>query len=202
MPTYSKTITVKSDIQDTFDFVADFRNLDKWNPHDIVELVTKEPIREGSIFNVKTKLVDVPAMSVLATVKVSPTLYPLPEVVTVTPVTAFPEITNVNTAPVPLPLEVVATLAKPPLFVASLGFVVILDTNEFAVTTNPPEVGSNFVIVAAAVAVIANVAAPSASSAYVPVSVAPTHILLLVDAPTPPGIFNVNIPIAGDLKAS
>ena len=55
MSTYSKTITVKSDIQDTFDFVADFRNLDKWNPHDIVELVTKEPLREGSIFNVKTK---------------------------------------------------------------------------------------------------------------------------------------------------
>ena len=43
MPTYSKTITVKSDIQDTFNFVADFRNLDKWNPHDVVELKTKEP---------------------------------------------------------------------------------------------------------------------------------------------------------------
>jgi len=58
MPTYSKTITVKSDIQDTFNFVADFRNLDKWNPHDVVELKTKEPLREGTVFNVKTKFND------------------------------------------------------------------------------------------------------------------------------------------------
>jgi hypothetical protein len=41
MPTYSKTITVKEDIQTCFDFVADFRNLNKWNPHDEAELITK-----------------------------------------------------------------------------------------------------------------------------------------------------------------
>ena len=55
MPVYSRTITVKEDIESAFTFTADFRNLDKWNPHDIVELVSKEPLREGSIFNVKTK---------------------------------------------------------------------------------------------------------------------------------------------------
>jgi hypothetical protein len=49
MPTYSKTITVKEDIQTCFDFVADFRNLNKWNPHDEAELITKEPLREGSM---------------------------------------------------------------------------------------------------------------------------------------------------------
>ena len=54
MPTYSKTITVKEDIQTCFDFVADFRNLNKWNPHDEAELITKEPLREGSIFKVNT----------------------------------------------------------------------------------------------------------------------------------------------------
>ena len=45
MPTYSKTITVKEDIKTCFDFVADFRNLNKWNPHDEAELITKEPLR-------------------------------------------------------------------------------------------------------------------------------------------------------------
>ena len=55
MPTYSKTITVKEDIKTCFDFVADFRNLNKWNPHDEAELITKEPLREGSIFKVNTE---------------------------------------------------------------------------------------------------------------------------------------------------
>ena len=57
MPTYSKTITVKEDIKTCFDFVADFRNLNKWNPHDEAELITKEPLREGSIFKVNTESV-------------------------------------------------------------------------------------------------------------------------------------------------
>ena len=55
MPTYSKTITVKEDIKTCFDFVADFRNLNKWNPHDEAELITKEPLREGSILKVNTE---------------------------------------------------------------------------------------------------------------------------------------------------
>lgn len=55
MPTYSKTITVKEDIKTCFDFVADFRNLNKWNTHDEAELITKEPLREGSIFKVNTE---------------------------------------------------------------------------------------------------------------------------------------------------
>lgn len=55
MPTYSKTITVKEDIKTCFDFVADFRNLNKWNPHDEAELITKEPLREGSMFKVNTE---------------------------------------------------------------------------------------------------------------------------------------------------
>ncbi len=55
MPTYSKTITVKSDIKNTFDFIADFRNLEKWNPHDSATLTTKEPLRVGSNFEVKTQ---------------------------------------------------------------------------------------------------------------------------------------------------
>ena len=54
MPTYTKTITVKEDIKTCFDFVADFRNLNKLNPHDESELMTKEPLREGSMFKVKT----------------------------------------------------------------------------------------------------------------------------------------------------
>ena len=55
MATFSKTITVKSDIQNTFYFVADFRNLHKWNPHDVASLTSKDPLRSGSIFEVKTK---------------------------------------------------------------------------------------------------------------------------------------------------
>ena len=54
MPVYSRTITVKEDIESAFTFTADFRNLDKWNEGDEAELITKEPIREGSIFKVKT----------------------------------------------------------------------------------------------------------------------------------------------------
>ena len=54
MPTYTKTITVTEDIHTCFNFVADFRNLNKWNPHDKAELITKEPLREGSIFKVNT----------------------------------------------------------------------------------------------------------------------------------------------------
>ena len=47
MPTYSKTITVKEDIKTCFDFVADFRNLNKWNPHDEAELITKNHFVKG-----------------------------------------------------------------------------------------------------------------------------------------------------------
>ena len=54
MPVYSRTITVKEDIESAFTFTADFRYLDKWNEGDEAELITKEPIREGSIFKVKT----------------------------------------------------------------------------------------------------------------------------------------------------
>ena len=54
MPVYSRTITVKEDIESAFTFTADFRNLDKWNEGEEAELITKEPIREGSIFKVKT----------------------------------------------------------------------------------------------------------------------------------------------------
>ena len=54
MPVYSRTITVKEDIESAFTFTADFRNLDKWNEGDEAELITKEPIRDGSIFKVKT----------------------------------------------------------------------------------------------------------------------------------------------------
>ncbi len=54
MPVYSRTITVKEDIESAFTFTADFRNLDKWNEGDEAELITKEPIREGSVFKVKT----------------------------------------------------------------------------------------------------------------------------------------------------
>ena len=45
MPVYSRTITVKEDIESAFTFTADFRNLDKWNEGDEAELITKEPIR-------------------------------------------------------------------------------------------------------------------------------------------------------------
>ena len=48
MPVYSRTITVKEDIESAFTFTADFRNLDKWNEGDEAELITKEPIRAVS----------------------------------------------------------------------------------------------------------------------------------------------------------
>ena len=52
-----KTITVSSSIQDSFDFVADFRNLPKWNPNDeSVELLTEGPLRIGSVFRIKTSI--------------------------------------------------------------------------------------------------------------------------------------------------
>ncbi len=54
MPVYSRTITVNTDIESAFNFTADFRNLDKWNEGDDAELITKEPLREGSVFKVKT----------------------------------------------------------------------------------------------------------------------------------------------------
>ena len=50
MPIYSRTITVKGDIESAFNFVADFRNLDQWDTASTAELITNEPIREGSIF--------------------------------------------------------------------------------------------------------------------------------------------------------
>ena len=40
MPVYSRTITVKEDIESAFTFTADFRNLDKWNEGDEAELIT------------------------------------------------------------------------------------------------------------------------------------------------------------------
>jgi len=55
MPVYSRTITVNTDIESAFNFTADFRNLDKWNEGDDAELITKEPLREGSVFKVKTQ---------------------------------------------------------------------------------------------------------------------------------------------------
>ena len=53
MPIYSRTITVKGDIESAFNFVADFRNLDQWDTASTAELITNEPIREGSIFKQK-----------------------------------------------------------------------------------------------------------------------------------------------------
>ena len=50
MPTYSRTITVKGDIESAFNFTADFRNLEKWDTASTAELVTNEPIREGTVF--------------------------------------------------------------------------------------------------------------------------------------------------------
>ena len=54
MPLYSRTITVKGDIESAFDFVADFRNLEKWDTASTAELITNEPIREGSVFKAKS----------------------------------------------------------------------------------------------------------------------------------------------------
>ena len=76
-------------------------------------------------------------ISAPATVSESPALYPEPGVVTVTPVTVLPSITNVKIAPDPLPLEVVLRLVSPALLVASVGLAAILANNAFAVVTNP-----------------------------------------------------------------
>ena len=54
MPLYSRTITVKEDINTVYDFMSDFRNLSKWAEGDDGELITKEPLRLGSVFRVKT----------------------------------------------------------------------------------------------------------------------------------------------------
>ena len=48
MPLYSRTITVKGDIESAFNFTADFRNLEKWDTASTAELVTNEPIRAVS----------------------------------------------------------------------------------------------------------------------------------------------------------
>ena len=52
MPIYSRTITVKGDIESAFDFVADFRNLDQWDTASTAELITNEPIRELSLIHI------------------------------------------------------------------------------------------------------------------------------------------------------
>ncbi|MGI9572306.1 MAG: SRPBCC family protein [Candidatus Actinomarinaceae bacterium] len=54
MPNFSRTITVKEDINTVYDFMSDFRNLGKWAEGDDGELITKEPLRLGSVFRVKT----------------------------------------------------------------------------------------------------------------------------------------------------
>ena len=54
MPNSSRTITVKEDINTVYDFMSDFRNLSKWAEGDDGELITKEPLRLGSVFRVKT----------------------------------------------------------------------------------------------------------------------------------------------------
>lgn len=54
MPNFSRTITVKEDINTVYEFMSDFRNLNKWAEGDDGELITKEPLRLGSVFRVKT----------------------------------------------------------------------------------------------------------------------------------------------------
>ena len=54
MSNFSRTITVKQDINTVYDFMSDFRNLSKWAEGDEGELITKEPLRLGSVFRVKT----------------------------------------------------------------------------------------------------------------------------------------------------
>ena len=54
MPNFSRTVTVSSDIDSAFGFLSDFRNLEKWAEGDEGELITKEPLRQGSVFKVKT----------------------------------------------------------------------------------------------------------------------------------------------------
>ena len=48
MPNFSRTVTVKQDINTVYDFMSDFRNLSKWAEGDEGELITKEPLRLGS----------------------------------------------------------------------------------------------------------------------------------------------------------
>ena len=54
MSNFSRTVTVKQDINTVYDFMSDFRNLSKWAEGDEGELITKEPLRLGSVFRVKT----------------------------------------------------------------------------------------------------------------------------------------------------
>ena len=54
-----RNITVTATIKEAFDFVADFRNLPKWNPNDeSVELLTEGPLRLGSEFRIATSIND------------------------------------------------------------------------------------------------------------------------------------------------
>ena len=54
MPNFSRTVTITSDIDSAFGFLSDFRNLEKWAEGDEGELITKEPLRQGSVFKVRT----------------------------------------------------------------------------------------------------------------------------------------------------
>ena len=54
MPNFSRSVTVNTDIDSAFTFLSDFRNLSKWAEGDEGELITKEPLRQGSVFKVKT----------------------------------------------------------------------------------------------------------------------------------------------------
>ena len=60
MPNFSRTITVKEDINTVYEFMSDFRNLNKWAEGDDGELITKEPLRLGSVFRVKTHFNNTP----------------------------------------------------------------------------------------------------------------------------------------------
>ena len=53
MSNFSRTVTVNTDIDSAFTFLSDFRNLSKWAEGDEGELITKEPLRQGSVFKVK-----------------------------------------------------------------------------------------------------------------------------------------------------
>ena len=60
MPNFSRTVTVKQDINTVYDFMSDFRNLSKWAEGDEGELITKAPLRLGSVFRVKTHFNNTP----------------------------------------------------------------------------------------------------------------------------------------------
>ena len=47
MPIYSRTITVKGDIESAFNFVADFRNLDQWDTASTCLLYTSDAADES-----------------------------------------------------------------------------------------------------------------------------------------------------------